>query len=95
MPALRRSLRYPPRNEVAQRVPVSEARVALVVTAGAYLTDEQAPFKLAVDGDPDFREIPGGVELSRLGLSHVGYDTRRALQDPNVIFPLGRLREAG
>jgi len=74
-------------------VPVSGARVALVATAGAYVKSEQAPFALGKEGDASFREIAGDLGLSELGLSHPGYDTRRALHDPNVVFPLDRLRE--
>lgn len=75
------------------QVPLSNARVALVGTAGAYIKATQHPFELNRDGDPSFREIPSSTPISELGLSHLGYDTRRALQDPNVVFPLERLRE--
>lgn len=76
------------------KVAVSRTRVAIVTTAGAYINNRQPPFRLTREGDPDFREIPGDLALDQLGLSHFGYDTRRALQDPNVVFPLERLREA-
>jgi D-proline reductase (dithiol) PrdB len=75
------------------QVPVSSAKVALVGTAGAYIKTTQHPFALKRDGDPSFREIPSSTQISELGLSHPGYDTRCALQDPNVVFPLDRLRE--
>ncbi len=75
-----------------RRVPAAEARVALVGTAGAYVKDTQEPFALRIEGDASFREIPSDVEISRLALSHVGYDTKRALQDVNVVFPLAHLR---
>lgn len=75
------------------QVPISNARVALVGTAGAYLKATQHPFQLRRDGDPSCREIPSSTPTSELGLSHVGYDTRRALQDPNAVFPLDRLRD--
>lgn len=45
------------------------------------------------EGDASFREILGDRALGELGLSHPGYDTRKALQDPNVVFPLDRFRE--
>lgn len=76
------------------KVAVSQARVAIVATAGAYVKNSQPPFRLTREGDSTFREIPGDIALDQIGLSHVGYDTRRALQDPNVVFPLDRLREA-
>lgn len=75
------------------RRPVREATVALVVTAGAHLAAEQPPFARRKEGDASFRELPGDVELSRLALSHAGYDTERAAADVNVVFPLDRLRE--
>jgi D-proline reductase (dithiol) PrdB len=72
--------------------PVSKATVALVVTAGAYLTGEQEPFLRRKEGDSSFREIPGDIDPARIGLSHVGYDTRRAMEDVDVVFPLRALR---
>jgi D-proline reductase (dithiol) PrdB len=65
----------------------------LVVTAGAYVKSKQTPFLLGKEGDASFRVIHGDRSLSELGLSHPGYDTKRALQDLNVVFPLDRLRE--
>ena len=75
------------------RILVDRAIVAVVTTAGAYLKGQQAPFALGKEGDASFREISADVQLNQLGLSHAGYDTKRALQDPNVVFPLDRLRE--
>jgi D-proline reductase (dithiol) PrdB len=72
--------------------PVSKATVALVVTAGAYIRDEQEPFLRRREGDPSFREFPRDVDLARIALSHVGYDTRRAMEDVDVVFPLRTLR---
>ncbi|MGH7781562.1 MAG: glycine/sarcosine/betaine reductase selenoprotein B family protein [Candidatus Binataceae bacterium] len=75
------------------RVPVRQATVALVATAGAYVKSEQTAFALGKQGDASFREILGDRTLGELGLSHPGYDTKRALHDHNVVFPLDRLRE--
>ncbi|WP_242352307.1 MULTISPECIES: glycine/sarcosine/betaine reductase selenoprotein B family protein [Anaeromyxobacter] len=72
--------------------PVSTGTVALVVTAGAYLAGEQERFRRSKEGDPSFRELPHDVDLARIGLSHGGYDTRRALDDVDVVFPLRALR---
>ncbi|MEX2048315.1 MAG: glycine/sarcosine/betaine reductase selenoprotein B family protein [Gemmatimonadota bacterium] len=69
-------------------VPLDRARVALVGTAGAYVPG-QRPFSLGNEGDPSFREIPSDAEEIRL--AHVGYDTRRARRDPDVVFPLALL----
>lgn len=74
------------------RVPLSEARVAFVTTAGVHLA-HQPPFDTASDaGDPSWRAIPVETPLADLVLSHGGYDTRRASEDKNVVLPLDHLR---
>ncbi len=74
------------------RMPVTEARVAFVTTAGMHLPD-QPPFDIDADaGDPTWRTIPVETPLADLVLSHGGYDTRRARADPNVVLPLDHLR---
>ena len=70
--------------------PLGEARVALVASAGAYLAGQER-FDLGDNGDPTYREIPANAE--RLRFSHGGYDTRRAYQDPDVVFPLRTLHQ--
>jgi len=69
--------------------PVAHARVALVATAGVHLP-EQPPFDLGDAGDSSFREIP--ADAAQLCLAHAGYNTRRAQEDPDVVFPLVLLR---
>ncbi len=72
-----------PRNRL--RVPLREARIGLVATAGAHLPDQR----------------PGGsgggvwmipIDAPEVRLTHDGYDTERAMQDPDVVFPVGTLR---
>lgn len=70
--------------------PIARARVALVASAGAHLP-EQPAFALGANGDASYRELP--ADAAQLRFAHVGYDTRRARQDPDVVFPLGLLRE--
>lgn len=77
-----------PRNR--PRRPLSEARVALISTAGAHLPD-QPRHDGGKDGDPTYREIP--ATATDVALHHGGYDARRARQDPDVVFPLRLLRE--
>lgn len=77
-----------PRNPRA--VPLQQARVALVGTAGAFVRG-QPQFSLGNDGDPSVREIPADTE--RIRLAHVGYDVPRARRDPDVVFPLALLRQ--
>jgi D-proline reductase (dithiol) PrdB len=73
-------------------VPLAEARVAFVTTAGVHLAS-QPPFDTEANaGDPSWRAFPSTTPLADLVLSHGGYDTRRASADPNVILPLDHLR---
>jgi len=82
--------RFSPYNPL--RVPVSQARVAFVTTAGARLPD-QPLFEIDADaGDPSWRAISVETPLADLLLSHGGYDTRRASADKNVVLPLDHLR---
>jgi D-proline reductase (dithiol) PrdB len=75
------------------RKPASEARVAIVTTAGVHLKTDP-PFNLRSRiGDHTYREIPNDANLDDLALSHVGYDIKRVSADKNCVFPLDRLRE--
>jgi D-proline reductase (dithiol) PrdB len=69
----------------ALRVPLREARVGLVVTAGVHLPDQRPARQIG-----EVRHIP--VKASRVRLTYGGYDTQRASQDPDVVFPVGTLR---
>lgn len=72
-------------------VPMAQARVGLVVTAGAHLPGEAA---FGLDGEVRF--LPADAEA--VELTHVGYDTARAATDPDVVVPrqaLRRLVDAG
>jgi D-proline reductase (dithiol) PrdB len=73
------------------RVPLSDARVAIVTTAGLHLRGD-APF---VRYDPTFRTIPGDVRAADLVQSHtsIGFDRTAIIEDVNVSFPIDRLRE--
>jgi D-proline reductase (dithiol) PrdB len=77
-----------PRNP--PRVPLSEARVALISTAGAHLRDQDR-HSSGADGDSTYRVIPRDAE--EVLIHHGGYDTRRARQDLDVVFPLALLRQ--
>jgi D-proline reductase (dithiol) PrdB len=77
---------------------VSEARLALVTTAGVHHRN-QRPFDMDdPEGDPEFREIDGSTIFDDYTITHDYYDHRDADRDLNVVFPLERLRtmaEAG
>ena len=77
------------------RKPLAQCRLALVSSAG-FSTPDQPPFDDSVKGgDPSFREIPEGTDLSRLAESHRSdaFDHSGMRADPNLAFPLGRVKE--
>jgi hypothetical protein len=78
-----------PRNVPA--VPLRDAHVGLVVTGGVHLPDQRPARTIG-----EVRHIP--VTASKVRLTHGGYDTQRAMKDPDVVFPartLLRLAKAG
>jgi D-proline reductase (dithiol) PrdB len=73
--------------------PISTCSVALVATAGAYIADAQPHFDIRnPQGDDSFRLISAGTPSDQIALSHPGYDTRRALNDLDTVFPLQLLK---
>jgi hypothetical protein len=78
-----------PRNLPA--VPLRDARIGLVVTAGAHLPDQRPARTIG-----EVRHVP--LAASQVRLTHGGYDTERASVDLDVVFPvrtLLRLAETG
>jgi D-proline reductase (dithiol) PrdB len=74
---------------------VKNCKVALVSTAGL-VTPDQEPFDETIrGGDTSFREIPADVDLNTLIDTHRSrvFDHAGLSQDPNLAFPLERLRE--
>ena len=71
--------------------PLSEATVAIVSTAGLHRRGD-VPFK---PGAVDYRLLPGDVDFADVVVSHVStnFDRSAFQQDPNIWFPLDRLRE--
>jgi D-proline reductase (dithiol) PrdB len=88
--------RFTPNDELAWtplRRPLAQCAVALVSTAGVRQRG-QPPFDLMNEqGDATFREIPGDASVQEIVVEHSHYDTKDANEDPNVVFPLDRLRE--
>jgi len=75
--------------------PLSQARIALVTTAGL-MGVEHVPFDLfARGGDVTFRVIAGDVDPQTLQIQHrsKAFDRSAVSRDRNVAFPLDRLRE--
>jgi len=77
------------------RKPLSQARIALVSTAALVLPGQQ-PFDPHVrGGDVSCREIPAGADVRSLVDTHRSetFDHSGIAADPNIAFPLDRLRE--
>ena len=75
--------------------PLAEARVALV-TSAALVLPGQEPFDETVrGGDSSYRVLPGDLDVSSLRETHrsESFDHEGVRQDPNLGFPLDRLRE--
>lgn len=88
---------------------VANATLGMVTTSGHFVAgDDPKPFgesgltqQGAVDrigeflkDTPVLSEIPSDTPASNLRVRHGGYDIRSAVRDPNVAFPIDRLREA-
>lgn len=75
--------------------PLRECRVAIVSSAGATLPD-QPPFDHDLrGGDPSFRTLPADAPVASLRDGHRSgaFDHAGVQADPNLGFPLDRLRE--
>ena len=71
--------------------PLAESTVAIVTTSGIHRRQDP-PFR---PGLGEYRIIPADVDPAELTMSHisVNFDRTAFQQDPNVWFPLDRLRE--
>lgn len=93
---------------VPLRRPLREARVALFTSSGHFVAgNDPRPFGVIemsqeeaiarinefLRAAPKLACIPADTPASKLRVRHGGYDIRAAGRDPNVIFPLDRLRE--
>jgi D-proline reductase (dithiol) PrdB len=76
------------------RKPLAQCNVAIVSSAG-FVLPGQEPFSKTPRGDTNFREIPADADLKALRDTHRSgsFDHRGMNQDPNLVFPLDRLRE--
>ena len=77
------------------RVPLAQARVALVTSAGLRLPEQPAFDQTLKMGDASFREIPADAEVTRLVEDHKSssFDHAGVHADANLAFPLDRFRE--
>lgn len=83
---------YSPLNPL--RIPLAQARVAFVTTAGVHRLDDTPFDDDSKTGDPSFRSFPVDGVFADLRLTHSGFDTGRAAADLNVVLPLDHLRAA-
>jgi D-proline reductase (dithiol) PrdB len=77
------------------RKPLNQCRLALVSSAGFVLPGQTLFDRSIRGGDPSFREIPGDAGMSSLIESHrsQSFDHSGLHRDPNVAFPIDRMRE--
>ncbi len=71
--------------------PLKDATIAIVSTAGLHRRSD-SPF---MAGAVDYRLLPGDVDFADVVVSHIStnFDRSAFQQDPNIWFPLDRLRE--
>jgi len=75
--------------------PLTESRLVLISSAGM-VTAAQQPFDHSVrGGDVSFREISSDVDVTTLSETHrsEAFDHTGIRRDPNLAFPVDRLRE--
>ena len=70
--------------------PLNQCKVALISSGGVHHKDQE-PFHTR--DDTSYREIPKGVAVGDLHISHFGYRTEDARKDPNCVFPIEPMRE--
>src|SRR5215470_14105029 len=68
---------------------LKECRIALVSTSGAYVEGMQ-PFS---ENDLSYRSIPADTDTKKIRFVPGHFDTSKAAEDANIMFPLDRLRE--
>lgn len=88
--------------------PVHTARLVLLTSSGHFVEgDDPEPFGIKnmtqeeairrigefLKSAPHLSVIPTDTPREKLRVRHGGYDIRGAVADPNVVFPLDRLRE--
>ncbi len=75
-------------------VPIEQATLALLTSAGLYVQGEQQPFDVEREkanplwGDPTYRTIPRDVRQDQIGASHLHLNTRDFYEDFNVALAL-------
>ena len=75
--------------------PLDKCRLLLVSSAGIFSSDQKPFDKTVRGGDASVREIPVDVDAASLMETHRSnaFDHGGIRQDPNLAFPIDRLRE--
>ena len=75
-------------------VPLREARIGLVTTAGLYRPGTDRPFERVRGGDSSFRIIPDDVDPGSLAIGQTSdaFDRGPVESDRNAALPIHRLR---
>ena len=77
------------------RKPLEESRLGLISSAG-FVGPGQEPFDRSVrGGDPSYRTIPDDIDVAELREHHrsESFDHTGLATDPNLAFPIDRMRE--
>ncbi len=80
-------------------VPLGQARVGLLSSAGMFLAEAQEPFDVERErreptwGDPTLRMISEDVVQSQIDATHLHINTADLLTDLNIALPIHRLAE--
>ena len=83
---------------------LSEAKIALLTSAGVFMRDGQQPFDVEREqdqpewGDPSWRAIPGSATPQDIGVTHLHINTADIRADPEIALPshlLARLAADG
>jgi D-proline reductase (dithiol) PrdB len=73
-------------------IDLSQSRLALISTSGAYLKEEQAPFDAPHPlGDYTIRTFPSSTPFDKLDYAHTHYDQTAVRSDAQVLLPLRHL----
>lgn len=75
--------------------PLSEARVALVTTAGLHVRGDRPFVTDHTTPDQSYRRLPSATPATEIVQSHtsIGFDRTGIQRDVNVTYPIDRLRE--
>lgn len=95
MLAIYRWRRIDPMPWAEPRVPLAQANVGLVSTAGLVLPDQPRFDESVKGGDFSFREIPSSTDPQILVETHRSESFSRdgLAEDKNLVFPIDRMRE--